>query len=637
MKFGFLQTAACTPDLKVADCRYNADQILKEMKAVAEEGTLLAVFPELCLTGYTCGDLFLQDVLLQGCERELTRILKQSETLEPVFILGLPLRHGQKLYNVAAVISRGKLLGLVPKKNIPNYAEFNELRYFTPAPAETQLIQYCGQEVPFGTGLLFCCDEMPLLRLAVEICEDLGVPVPPSAQAAAAGATVIVNLSASDEIVGKDDHRRRLVTGQSGKLCCAYLYADAGSGESTTDLVFSGHNLIAQNGRLLVESVPFSGERCTAVIDLEECVNERRRMNTFPADCEGVYNLIQFSLPLRQTQLRQPIRRNPFIPEDGRILAERCEKILAIQSAGLRKRITHVNAASVVIGVSGGLDSTLALLVCVRAMRELKRPLSDIVAVTMPSFGTTRRTRNNAVNLCRALGVTLREINITRTVKSHFKDLDHDPEQHDVLFENAQARERTQVLMDISHQVKGFVVGTGDLSELALGWATYNGDHMSMYGVNASIPKTLVRYLVSFFAETDSNPKIRKTLKDILATPVSPELLPAKEGQITQLTESLIGPYELHDFFLYYLVRRNFSPQKIKRMAMSAFEGAYQEADIDHWLTVFLKRFFNNQFKRSCMPDGPKVGTVSFSPRGDWRMPSDAMVSEWLASLEMKS
>ncbi len=633
MKFGMIKAAACTPSIIVGDPSSNADRIIELIKKAAADGAELAVFPELCVTGYTCGDLFSQPLLIESAKEALKTIIRETAQLKMAAAVGLPFYYDHKLYNCAAVFSAGELLGIVPKKEIPNYGASNEMRHFTPAPKSVGAVRFGTEMVPFGRKVVFSCREMPLFRLGVEIGEDLWVPQPPSTELVAAGATIIANLSASDELVGRDTNRRSTVSGHSARLRCGYIYANAGEGESTTDLVFSGHNLIAENGNLISESLPFDGGYCLSEIDLETCINERRRMNTFPPLENADFQPVLFSLPPSETRLTRIIPKNPFVPDDPQKRKERCERILEIQSAGLQKRIEHVHTKTLLIGVSGGLDSTLALLVCVRAMQRLGRPMTDIVAVTMPGFGTTRRTKTNAVRLCEALGVTLREINITRTVKSHFRDLGHNPDQHDLLFENAQARERTQVLMDLSHQYNGFVVGTGDLSELALGWATYNGDHMSMYGVNASVPKTLVRHLVRYYAETSDNRQIQKTLRDILATPVSPELLPAEKGQISQLTESIIGPYELHDFFLFYLIRRGFSPEKVAFLAEHAFEELYDAHAINKWLKIFLRRFFNNQFKRSCLPDGPKIGTVSLSPRGSWQMPSDASAAAWLETL----
>ena len=634
MQYGFIKAAACTPEIKTADCHYNAGQILSLMEKAASDGVHVLVFPELCLTGYTCGDLFLQNVLLDCAKKTLVELSRQSKEFSMITIIGIPLIYESKLFNCAAVLYQGKILGIVPKTEIPNYAEFYELRHFSPAPTKNGTLLIDNEEIPFGNQLIFRCLEMPEFVLGVEICEDLWVNQSPSNRHAQAGATFIANLSASDEVIGKAEFRRQLVKGQSAKLICGYIYADAGKGESSTDLVFSGHNLIVSNGSILAEAKPFEGAQAVSEIDLQELVFERRKINTVhPISAEN-YTVIPFSMPLRRTMLTKKIHMNPFVPDDSAHLRERCELILSIQSAGLRQRMTHVQAKSAVVGVSGGLDSTLALLVSVRVMKELGRPMTDVVAVTMPSFGTTGRTKANAMKLCETLGVTLRTIDITDSVRSHFRDLGHDESDHSILFENAQARERTQVLMDVCHQCGGIVIGTGDLSELALGWATYNGDHISMYGVNSSIPKTLVRFLVRYCMEIAENERLREVLNDILDTPVSPELLPPKNGEMIQYTEDLIGPYELHDFFLYYTIRRGFTPEKIRYLAEYAFKNVYDALTIEKWMKVFYKRFFAQQFKRSCLPDGPKVGTVTLSPRGDWRMPSDASSAAWLECID---
>lgn len=637
MKDGFLRAAACTPALRVADCVFNTEQIIAAMREYAAREVQLLVFPELCLTGYTCGDLFFQRSLQSGALAGLRRITEASAGLNMVVTVGLPVRAAGKLYNCAAVISGGKLLGLIPKRFLPNYAEFYELRQFTPAPAEPcrQVALEDGTLVWFGTGLLFQCDAAAKFTLAVEICEDLWAPVPPSCAHALAGATVIANLSASDETVGKAEYRRALVCGQSARLLCAYLYADAGHGESTTDMTFSGHDLIAENGVLLAERGPFSGGTTITELDLERLTQERARNTTFAPVGAEAYRLVPFSLAPRDLTLTRPVSPAPFVPQDAATRAARCELILRIQAEGLAKRMEHTHARCGVIGISGGLDSCLALLAAVRACEVLGRPARDITAITMPCFGTTRRTRSNAERLCEALGVTFREIDIAATVRQHFTDIGQDPQTYDVTFENCQARVRTLVLMDYANRVGGFVIGTGDLSELALGWATYNGDHMSMYGPNAGIPKTLVRHIVRTVADSTSNASLADVLRDILATPVSPELLPAAEdGSIAQQTEALVGPYELHDFFLYYVLRFGFAPRKIYRLARAAFAGKYDDTTLLAWLKNFYKRFFAQQFKRSCLPDGPKVGSVTLSPRGDWRMPSDACAALWLEELE---
>ena len=630
MKDGFLRVASATPHIKVADCTGNAQKIIAMAKEASANGASLVVFPELCITGYTCGDLFLQRALLNSAEENLKVIINETRELDCVILVGLPVRANSGLYNCAAVIYHGDLLGLVPKKYIPNYSEFYELRHFT--PAKDGLIDvgmFSGENTQFAEiekNVIFQCVEMPEFKLGVEICEDLWTAEPPSGKLALNGATIIANLSASDEVIGKADYRRMLVKSQSARLLSAYVYTSAGLGESTQDLVFSGHNLICENGSILAESKRFDTGIIYADVDLQKMENERAKANTFV----GEYNFerVCFHLPVKDLTLHRHFSKTPFVPTNKTNLDERCEEILTIQATGLATRIQHTNAKSIVIGLSGGLDSTLALIVAVHAMDMLKRDRKDIIAVTMPCFGTTKRTKSNAEILAESYGVSFKDINISKAVTQHFEDIGQSLDVLDVTFENGQARERTQVLMDIANKTGGFVVGTGDLSELALGWATYNGDHMSMYAVNASIPKTLVRHLTAFEAE-HSEGNLKKALLDILDTPVSPELLPPKDGEISQKTEDLVGPYELHDFFLYYLVRQGFTPKKIFRLAKIAFEGAYDDETIKKWLKTFLRRFFSQQFKRSCLPDGPKVGTVTLSPRGDWRMPSDAVNTEF--------
>jgi len=647
MRDGFLKVAAGTPKIRVADCLYNAGQIIALMKQAAEQGVKVLALPELCVTGYTCGDLFLQDTLLDAAEAALGDILEETKQLDLLTALGLPVRHENKLYNCAAVILKGKILGVVPKANIPNYGEFYEERWFEAgAVGYGFLSDFCGRTGPieFGLSLLFHCQTVPGLTVGVEICEDLWSANPPSCWLAAKGATLILNLSASDEVAGKAAYRRALVTGQSGRLVCGYVYADAGEGESTTDLVFTGHNMIAENGTLLAEK-RFDTGLTVSEIDVGRLVYERRRMNTFPsrktADRKAdlfVGGLVDrgFALEAGDTALTRPIAKNPFVPEDHGDRRERCEEIFQIASLGLKKRLEHTRCACAVIGLSGGLDSTLALLITARAMDLLGRPRTDILAVTMPCFGTTHRTRSNAEILAERIGADFQEVDIGLAVRQHFADIGQSMDDHSVTFENGQARERTQVLMDIANQRGGMVIGTGDLSELALGWCTYNGDHMSMYAVNASIPKTLVRHLTAYAAEeaAQSDPQLAAVLRDILDTPVSPELLPPKQGEIAQKTEDLVGPYELHDFFLYYAVRWGFSPRKVFRLALYALGEEYDRETILKWLKNFYRRFFSQQFKRSCLPDGPKVGSLALSPRGDWRMPSDAVSALWLGELE---
>ncbi|WP_329737337.1 NAD(+) synthase [Clostridium phoceensis] len=637
MRDGFIKVAAGTPKIRVADCRYNAEQIFTMMREADKQGVKVLCLPELCLTGYTCGDLFLQDTLLCGAEEGLQTILEATRNLDMVTVLGLPVRckWDNKLYNCAAVIQSGEILGLVPKTYLPNYGEFYEQRWFASGAGVETSVDLCGETVDMDAAGLFACETVPNLVLGVEICEDLWATEPPSARLARGGATVILNLSASNELVGKSGYRRNLVVGQSGRLVCGYVYADAGEGESTTDLVFTGHNMIAENGALLAER-RFATGLTISEIDVDRLAYERRRMTTFNGQRQADLWRASFSLPLEETRLTRAVSPAPFVPADAEDRAERCNEILKIAALGLKKRLEHTGARTAVVGLSGGLDSTLAILITAVAMKLLDRPASDIIAVTMPCFGTTDRTRDNAVELAERLGATLKRIDIGSAVKVHFKDIGQSMEDHSVTFENGQARERTQVLMDIANQNAGLVIGTGDLSELALGWATYNGDHMSMYGVNAGIPKTLVRHLVAFVSDDkgSEDPRLSAVLDDILDTPVSPELLPAIEGKISQKTEDLVGPYELHDFFLYYAIRWGFPPRKVFRLAEHALGRTYDRATILKWLNSFYRRFFTQQFKRSCLPDGPKVGSVTLSPRGDWRMPSDAVAALWLEELE---
>ena len=633
MNYGFVKVAAATPQIKVADCTFNGEQILHCMEEAVGQGAKVLVFPELCLTGYTCGDLFLQQALLNAAEQALLKLAEQTQEMELLCLVGFPLRQGSALYNCAAVLYRGQILGFVPKENIPNYGEFYELRHFTPAPAQNGEVSFGGRQVPFGSRLIFCCRQLPELRVAAEICEDLWVANPPSGAHAAAGATVVANLSASDETIGKSEYRRMLVQSQSARSLCAYLYADAGDGESTTDMVFAGHNLIGENGTILAESTLFQNGVIYSEIDVQRLEAERRRMNTYPVGQADGYLHIAFDMKLQETALMRSVAMRPFVPEDGEDRKKRCESIFAMQVNGLKKRLSHIGAKTAVIGISGGLDSCLALLVTVRTMDALQRSRKDILAVTMPCFGTTSRTKTNAEILCERLGVSFKTVELSESVLLHLRDLEHPTDVYDAAYENAQARERTQVLMDLANQTGGIVIGTGDLSELALGWATYNGDHMSMYGVNGSIPKTLVRYMVEYVAKDSGDAELYRVLMDILDTPVSPELLPAQNNEIAQKTEDLVGPYELHDFFLYQMMRCGFSPKKVYHLAKYAFAGVFSEEIIRKWLRTFYWRFFSQQFKRSCLPDGPKVGSVTLSPRGDWRMPSDACARIWLDEL----
>ncbi len=634
MKQGFVKVASATPVIRVADPVYNAQAICAQAKEAAEHGAKIVVFPELCITGYTCNDLFLQNLLLEKANEALLTIAEETAGLEALILLGLPVEKDGRLYNVAAVLYCGDILGMIPKKNIPMYAEFYEGRHFTPGEETVTNYRLGKWEIPFGTNLLFHCVELPELVLGCEICEDLWVADPPSTSHALAGATVIANLSASNETVSKDDYRKLLVTSASARLLCGYIYTSAGEGESTQDLVFGGHNLIAENGTLLAQSARFSTGILYTDLDVLKINSERRRMGTFGRRPEKTYLTIPFSMERTETKLERKFAAHPFVPEDPALRNRRCEDILSIQAYGLKKRYEHIGGKTAVLGISGGLDSTLALLVTVRTFDLLGLARKGIIAVTMPCFGTTDRTYENACLLAKTLGTTLREVDIREAVTGHFADIGQDMECHDVTYENGQARERTQVLMDIANKENALVIGTGDMSELALGWATYNGDHMSMYGVNAGVPKTLVRHLVQYYADTCENEELTKVLKDVLDTPVSPELLPPVAGNIAQKTEDLVGPYELHDFFLYYMLRCGYTPDKVYRIAKETFAGAYDTETIKKWLKNFYRRFFTQQFKRSCLPDGPKVGSVALSPRGDLRMPSDACARIWLESLE---
>lgn len=634
MKDGFIKVAAVTPEVKVADVDYNGQTVCSYMEQIAREKIKVAVFPELCLTGYSCQDLFLQDSLSETAEKALLTVAKKSEKIDGLFFIGLPLAVDGKLYNTAAAVSRGKILGIVPKIHLPNYNEFYEARHFHSGRNLDTAVQIGGRTVPVKSKLMFCCKEMPSLRIAAELCEDLWTPEPPSIAHCLAGATVIANLSASNEITGKSRYRRELVKGQSARLICGYVYASAGNGESTQDVVYSGHDIIAENGTVLAESKVFSEGITAAEFDLKRLESDRRRMTTYESEPDGDYTKVGFSLEVAETELHRFIDPYPFVPSDKSERDVRCDEIISIQASGLKKRLEHIGCKRAIIGISGGLDSTLALLVTARAFDLLGLDRKGILAVTMPGFGTTDRTYNNAVSLIRRLGAEFSEINIANAVTVHFADIGHDPQVRDVTYENSQARERTQILMDLANQNNGIVIGTGDLSELALGWATYCGDHMSMYAVNASVPKTLVRHLVGYFADTCGEKELSDTLRDILDTPVSPELLPAENGKISQKTEDLVGPYELHDFFLYHMLRGGSTPDKIRRLAEIAFKDKYADAVILKWEKTFYQRFFAQHFKRSCLPDGPKVGSVALSPRGDLRMPTDACASIWLKELD---
>ncbi len=634
MKQGFIKVAAATPDIRVADTAFNTGEIIKKMKEAAENGAKIIVFPELCITGYTCGDLFTQDILLEQAKVGLCRIAEETKELEAIIFVGCPLAVDGELYNTAAALNKGKILGFTTKTFLPNYGEFYEMRQYTPGPEEVRMIRFAGEEIPFGPQILFESIETEGLILAAEICEDVWSPIPPSIKAALEGAVILVNCSASDETIGKDRYREELIKGQSARLIAGYVYANAGEGESTTDVVFGGHNLIAENGTILKASRRFSNETIYSEIDIKRLLSERRKNTTFRSAAKKTLKVVPFSVKEEEATLTRTFSSAPFVPQDERERAARCEEILSIQAMGLKKRLVHTKASGAVVGISGGLDSTLALLVTAKAFDMIGIPRSQIKAVTMPCFGTTDRTYKNACQMSRKLGASLLEVPIREAVTVHFRDIGHDLNDHSVTYENGQARERTQVLMDLANKDGGLVIGTGDMSELALGWATYNGDHMSMYGVNASVPKTLVRHLVQYYADTCRDEELQKILLDVLDTPVSPELLPPEDGQIAQKTEDLVGPYELHDFYLYYVLRFGYEPSKIYRIAKRAFEGVYDEETILKWLKKFYWRFFSQQFKRSCLPDGPKVGTVALSPRGDWRMPSDASAAVWIQDLE---
>ncbi len=705
MRDGFIKAAAVTPRVRVADVDYNTEHIIADIAEASRQGAKLIVFPELSISGYSCRDVFFNDLLLDKCKEALFKIASASTEVDALICVGLPMSYGGKLYNTAAILNRGRILGLVPKLNIPNYGEFYETRQFTQgfikpvmlklksAYADAKGCKSClnsndaltsdvaerttAQDieslkireavVPFGAGLIFQCSSMPLLKVGVEICEDLWVPIPPSTNLALSGAYVIANLSASNEITGKSSYRRELVAEQSGRTYTAYIYANASWEESTQDVVFSGHSIIAEAGTVLAESKLFSTGIITTELDLKLINSRREHMSTYPAAdkscaayaftldkgaygetsmCGGTeaYNggnsgcspyLINFDLELSDTSISRFIDPHPFVPSDNAKRERRCEEILDIQTYGLMKRIKHTGSKAAVIGISGGLDSTLALIVAVRAFDKLGLSREGIIGVTMPGFGTTDRTYDNAVSLIKELGISFKEINISDAVRLHFDQIGHDESVHDTTYENVQARMRTMLLMNIANQAGGLVVGTGDMSELALGWATYNGDHMSMYGVNAGVPKTLVRYLVAYYADYCGMEKVKDILYDVLDTPVSPELLPPEsDGSIAQKTEDLVGPYELHDFFLYHFMRNNSSPARILRLALIAFGESYSRETILKWEKNFFRRFFSQQFKRSCLPDGPKVGTVCLSPRGDWRMASDTSSALWLKELE---
>ena len=636
MKHGFITLSAGVPEVSVAAPTKNAESICRLIDEAYEKNAAVLTLPELSVTGYTCSDLFFSDSLIKSAERAVESIIEHTKGKKMLVFVGVPVSAYGKLYNCAAVISNGELLGLVPKTNIPNYSEFYELRHFTPAPETDSVVRFCGRDVNFGVHQIFSCAEMPSLRVSAEICEDMWVADTPSTHHAMAGATVIVNLSASNETVCKDAYRKMLVTSASGKLICAYVYADAGVGESTTDIVFSGHSMIAQNGAVTAETLPFAGEYgksriITSVCDLLHLEHDRRRMNTVKPEYAEKYTVTEFSLDIKETDITGIINPRPFIPGGREDKKAVCSRITDIQAAGLAKRIRASHAKGCVVALSGGLDSTLALLVTAKAFDMLGMSHKAITTVTMPCFGTTSRTRSNAEIMALELDTSFRCIDIKEAVDIHFRDIGHDPSDLSVVYENSQARERTQIIMDIANADGSLVIGTGDLSELALGWATYNGDHMSNYGVNAGVPKTLVRHIVSYFAdeaEEGGKESLARVLRDVLATPVSPELLPAKDGEIAQKTEDIVGPYDLHDFYLYHFMRWGETPDKIMREAEAAFADEFDSETIKKWLNIFLRRFYTQQFKRSALPDGPKVGSAALSPRGDWRMPSDADGSE---------
>ena len=628
MKQGFVKVAAVTPKIKVADTKYNGQLMRTYMKDAERAGAKIVVFPELSITGASCGDLFFQNKLIKTAKEELMQIASASEFYDAIYFVGLPYEINGKLYNVAAVVSKGEVLGIVPKSYLKDGRQF-----VSGAFLDTEEVLPNGQIVPVSTDLMFYCPEVPNLKIAVEIGEDLWAPQAPSVGHALGGANVIVHLSADIEVSGRDVYRRDLVAGQSARLICGYISANAGEGESTQDVVYSGHNLIVENGHVLSESKRLENGVIYSELDVERLEIDRRKNPLF--DTEDSHTCVPFRLREAETQLTRFIDPSPFVPSDEDARRKHCEDVFSIQAMGLKKRMEHTGAATAVIGISGGLDSTLALLVIAKAFDLMKKSRKDIVAVTMPGFGTTDRTYDNAVSMIKQLGATFMEVSIKDSVRQHFKDIGHDESKHDVTYENAQARERTQILMDIANQKNGMVIGTGDMSELALGWATYNGDHMSMYCVNGSVPKTLVRHVVRYYADTCGEETLSKVLYDVLDTPVSPELLPPENGQIAQKTEDLVGPYELHDFVMYYVLRFGFSPEKIFMLAKIAFRGTYNSAVIKKWLTTFYRRFFTQQFKRSCLPDGPKVGTLSVSPRGDLMMPSDACVRIWMDELEL--
>ncbi len=633
MKDGFIKVAAVSPSLKVGNTGYNSNEIIKYINEAAEKHVKVLVFPEMSITGYTCADLFFQRTLLEGASEALEKVVQSTRDKDILVFVGYPLQYGGKLFNTAAAVHRGTVLAFIAKKNLPTYAEFYETRWFTPCPDENIILDTVWGEVRFGNKIILDASFPTSLRIGAEICEDLWVADPPSTHLALAGATLLVNLSASDELTGKEEYRKNLVSNQSARTLSAYIYADASEGESTTDMVFTGSNIICEDGAILASRSYSLGELLITEIDTQKLESEREKRNTFPLR-DRDYDYIPFSFDEEETALTRFVDPRPFVPSDEESKSRRCEKVLLLQSLGLKRRLEHTHSDKAVIGLSGGLDSTLALLVTVKAFDLLKIDRKNIKAITMPCFGTTKRTRSNAEMLASALGVDFITVDITESVLSHFRDIGQKTDDYSVTYENGQARERTQVLMDWANKIGALVVGTGDLSELALGWATYNGDHMSMYGVNAGVPKTLVRSLVTYWADNECTDECRKILYDILATPVSPELIPGRNGTIDQVTEDIVGPYELHDFFLYSTVRQSFGVSKTYRLAKYAFNGTYDPDTIYKWLRTFIRRFFSQQFKRSCLPDGPKIGAVTLSPRSDWRMPSDGDCTIWLEELD---
>ena len=627
MKYGFIKVCAVTPEVKVADCKFNSDEIIKNIKK-AEDAKVI-VFPELAVTGYTCGDLFFQETLIRDAEKAVLDIAKETKDMDTLIIVGAPVSVGHKLYNCAVILYHGKVMAIVPKMHLPTYAEFYDARYFAPGKSETEFISYGNDAVPFGTNIIVRDKNMKNFALAIEICEDIWTVSPPSNMHAAAGATIIANLSASSESAGKSNYRKALVSMQSSSLMCGYIYASSGTGESTADVVYSGDSMICERGTILARGTLFENEIVTSEIDVDMLAYERRRTSTFVRYTEKQYHIVETDFKFKETSLTRKVEKLPFVKMDK----EYFEAVLQLQANGLKKRLLHTGAKGAVIGISGGLDSTLALLVTARAFDLAGLDRKNILAVTMPCFGTTERTYNNAVALSNIIGAELREINIKDAVLQHFKDIGQSNDEFDVTYENSQARERTQVLMDIANKMGALVIGTGDMSELALGWATYNGDHMSMYGVNSGVPKTLIKYLVEYEANRIESDELKTVLSDIVATPVSPELLPPKEGEIAQKTEQAVGPYVLHDFFLFNMVRFGFSPVKIYHLAKIAFNGEFDDKTIISWMKMFYRRFFTQQFKRSCVPDGPKAVEISLSPN-DWRMPSDACGKVWLDEID---